>query len=46
MKLRVDGRLFSLEGREYVRQVIRDTSQEIVIPKAAQMAFTVTFITR
>jgi DNA-directed RNA polymerase subunit M/transcription elongation factor TFIIS len=46
MKLKVDGRPFSLEGREYVCQVIRDTSREIVIPKAAQMAFTVTFITR
>lgn len=46
MGLKVDGRPFSLEGREYVRQVIRDTSQEIVIPKAAQMAFTITFLTR
>jgi len=46
MGLKVDGRHFSLAGREYVRQVIRDTSDEIVIPKAAQMAFTVTFITR
>jgi len=46
MELRVDGRPFDTLGREYVRQVIRDTSDEIVIPKAAQMAFTVTFITR
>lgn len=29
-----------------MRQVIRDYSQEIVIPKAAQMAFTVTFVTK
>jgi hypothetical protein len=46
MELRVDGRPFTLEGREYIRQVIRDTSDEIVIPKAAQTAFTVTFLTR
>ena len=46
MALKVDGKHFTLEGREYVRQVIRDTSDEIVIPKAAQMAFTVTFLTR
>jgi Phage terminase large subunit (GpA) len=46
MELKVDGRPFTLEGREYIRQVIRDTSDEIVIPKAAQTAFTVTFLTR
>lgn len=46
MGLKVDGKPFSLVGREYVRQVIRDLSQEIVIPKAAQMAFTVTFLVR
>lgn len=46
MGLRVDGRDFSLSGREYVRQVIRDTHSEIHIPKAAQMAFTVTALTK
>lgn len=46
MELKVDGKPFSLTGREYVRQVIRDYSPEIVIPKAAQMAFTVTFLTK
>jgi hypothetical protein len=46
MGLRVDGRPFSTKGREYVIQVIRDNSQEIWIPKAAQMAFTVTALTR
>src|SRR4029077_14790986 len=46
MELKVDGKPFSLEGREYVRDVIRDYSNEIVIPKAAQMAFTVTFLTK
>jgi hypothetical protein len=46
MELKVDGKRFSLEGREYVSQVMRDTSPEIVIPKAAQTAFTVSFLTR
>lgn len=46
MGLRVDGRPFSLTGREYVRDVIRDYSPEIVIPKAAQMAYTVTALVR
>jgi len=46
MELKVDGRPFTLLGREYVRDVIRDYSPEIVIPKAAQMAFTVTFLTK
>src|SRR5262252_6727237 len=46
MELKVDGKPFSLEGREYVRQVIRDYSPEIVIPKAAQMALTITFLTK
>ena len=38
MGLRVDARPFTLKGREYVRQIIRDPSPEIVCPKAAQMA--------
>lgn len=46
MGLRVDARAFSLSGREYVRQIIRDYSPEIVCPKAAQMAYTVTAIAR
>jgi hypothetical protein len=46
MNLKVDSRPFDTRGREFIIQVIRDTSDEIVIPKAAQMAFTVTFITR
>jgi len=44
--LKVDGKPFSLVGREYITQVIRDYSPEIVIPKAAQMAFTVTILTK
>lgn len=46
MGLRVDARHFTIAGGEYVRQVIRDYSPIIVIPKAAQMRFTVTAITR
>lgn len=46
MGLRVDGRPFSLTGREYVRAIIRDNSPEIWCPKAAQMAFTVTAVTK
>lgn len=46
MGLRVDGRDFSLNGREYVKQIFRDNHSEIWIPKAAQMAFTVTAIVK
>lgn len=45
MGLKVDARPFSLQGREFVRQIIRDNSPEIVCPKAAQMCYTVTAIT-
>lgn len=44
--LRVDGRPFTLEGREYIVDVIRDSSQKIIIKKAAQTAFTITFLVR
>jgi len=46
MRLRVDARPFTLDGGEYVRQIIRDYSPTIVIPKGAQMRLTVTAITR
>jgi hypothetical protein len=46
MRLRVDGRPFDLSGREYIRAVIRDTSNEILVKKAAQTAFTITFLVR
>lgn len=46
MGLRVDGRHFTLEGREYIRDVIRDLSPVIVVPKAAQTAFTVTALVK
>jgi phage terminase large subunit GpA-like protein len=46
MRLRVDGRPFDLSGREYIRAVIRDTEKEILVKKAAQTAFTITFLVR
>lgn len=46
LKLRVDGRPFSLDGREYLVQVFRDTSRELLVKKAAQTAFTITFLVR
>jgi len=46
MRLRVDARPFTLDRGEYVRQIIRDYSPVIVIPKGAQMRLTVTAITR
>jgi phage terminase large subunit GpA-like protein len=44
LKLRVDGRPFTLMGGEYVSQVMRDTSQKIVVKKAAQTRFTISFL--
>jgi hypothetical protein len=46
MGLRVDARDFTLKGGEYVRQIIRDYSPEIIIPKGAQLRLTVTAIAR
>lgn len=45
-QLKVDGRPFDLAGREYIIDVIRDVSQKIVVKKAAQTAFTITFLVR
>lgn len=44
--LRVDGRPFNLTGSEYVTQVIRDSSPKMVVKKAAQTRFTITFLVR
>lgn len=46
LELRVDGRPFSLDGREYVIQPLRDEHDHIVVPKAAQMSFTITFLVK
>lgn len=46
LKLKVDGHDFDIKGREYIIPVIRDNSDWIVIPKAAQMCFTISFLVR
>lgn len=46
LELKVDGKQFSTKGREYIIQVMRDQSPEIVIKKAAQLGFTVAMIIR
>lgn len=46
LSLRVDGRPFSLTGREYIIPVLRDTSPEMLVKKGAQTAFTITFLVR
>lgn len=46
LRLKVDGRPFNLSGSEYVEQVIRDSSPKIIIKKAAQTRFTITFLVR
>ena len=46
LKLKVDGHDFSMEGREFQRQVIRDESDWIVMPKGAQMGLTTVFLVR
>jgi phage terminase large subunit GpA-like protein len=46
LNLRVDGRAFSTKGREYIIPVMRDTSPELLVRKAAQTAFTISFLVR
>lgn len=46
LSLRVDGRPFSISGREYIVQIMRDTSREVIVKKAAQTAFTISFLVR
>lgn len=46
LKLRVDGHPFSIKGREYQVQIIRDESEWIVNPKGAQMGLTTVFLIR
>jgi hypothetical protein len=46
LKLKVDGRPFDLRGSEYIIPVIRDTSPKMVVKKAAQTRFTITFLVR
>lgn len=44
LKLEVDAHPFSLKGREYERDILRDESKIIVIPKGAQLGLTTVFI--
>jgi hypothetical protein len=44
LRLEVDAHAFRLEGREYERDILRDESKTIVIPKGAQLGFTMVFI--
>jgi Phage terminase large subunit (GpA) len=44
LRLHVDGKLFTTKGREYVIPVMRDMHPHIVIPKAAQTAFTISML--
>jgi hypothetical protein len=46
LNLKVDGRQFSTVGAEYTIPVMRDTSQKIVVRKAAQTRFTILFLIR
>lgn len=46
MKLRVDGRVWELSQRAYLRDVYRDNAQRIVCRKSAQMGFTVAFLVK
>lgn len=44
MGIKVDAKKYDTKGREYIQDVMRDTSDHIVVPKAAQMGFTVALI--
>jgi hypothetical protein len=46
LNLKVDGHSFDLLGREYERDIIRDESTYIVMPKGAQMGLTTVFLVR
>jgi hypothetical protein len=44
LRLEVDSHRFDLQGREYQRDILRDESQTIVVPKGAQLGLTTAFI--
>lgn len=44
LKLEVDAHPFTLRGREYERDILRDESKVIVVPKGAQLGLTTIFI--
>lgn len=46
LRLEVDSHSFGLVGREYERDILRDESQNIVVPKGAQLGLTTVFIVK
>lgn len=42
--IKIDARPYESYGREYINALMRDSSDHIVVPKAAQMGFTVALI--
>lgn len=44
LKLEVDAHPFTMHGREYERDILRDESKLIVVPKGAQLGFTTLFV--
>jgi hypothetical protein len=46
LRLKVDGHPFSVVGREFQIQIIRDESDWIIVPKGAQMGLTTVFLVR
>jgi hypothetical protein len=46
LKLKVDGHPFDMRGREFQRDIIRDESEWIVMPKGAQLGLTTIFLVR
>ena len=45
-RLVVDAHPFDLRGREYERDILRDESKAIIMPKGAQLGLTTTFLTK
>jgi hypothetical protein len=46
LQLEVDAHTFTMEGREYEREILRDESKTIDMPKGAQLGLTTTFLTK
>ena len=46
LKLKVDGHPFTIQGREYERDILRDEHPYIIAPKGAQMGLTIVFLVR
>jgi hypothetical protein len=46
LRLVVDAHPFDLRGREYERDILRDESKFIIMPKGAQLGLTTTFLAK